>query len=390
MYKRQITTLKEFDKNYDTNYDTKQVLQVATGIDKVSKEYTVILDTATPPTAIVGNVDPKIGAGDYTITVDDKALYYYVDEDGNITESSYSGIAVDENDRVYAVIEDNMVQMLVICEVPAEKDVYGVQVTGATNATVRVDGKTASVGDIVEYERNDEDVVITVTPASSYEFATAPVVTLPDGTTDTMTKRDDGSYTYTISRVRGLYKVNVTATKIPDATMDVFVTYVDAADGTTVVGTELVTGVTAESGKSYALLSSAANKALLTIPTDYEFASANTPVTFVANGYDTATVLVKQVKFNVSATTDLPYTGAKVEITSPSPLGTVGAGTEIVITYTDTAGGWNSTHETGWSVNADNAKIGAITATCVDAKTFTIAFTVTEITGTTVFDVDWS
>ena len=237
-----ITTLKEFDKNYDTNYDTKQVLQVATGIDKVSKEYTVILDTAATPTAIVGNVHPGTGAGDYTITVDDKALYYYVDEDGNITESSYSGIAVDENDRVYAVIEDNMVQMLVICEVPAEKDVYGVKVVATGDATVKVDGTTVAAGKYEEYEKNDEDVVITVTPKPGFQIDSVKV---DDNPVDL-----DRNNEYTIRRVTKLHEIKVETSPIAPETMQVIVTFVDSSDlskqvGSTVLANATVNGTVA-------------------------------------------------------------------------------------------------------------------------------------------------
>ena len=42
---------------------------------------------------------------------------YAVDEDGNITESSYKAITKDTNDKVYAVIEDYLVKALVIEDV---------------------------------------------------------------------------------------------------------------------------------------------------------------------------------------------------------------------------------------------------------------------------------
>ena len=80
---------------------TRRLLIDGVGIDKVSKEYTVKLDTA--------NVEQ-------VITCDDNMKVYYVDEDGNISESSYGAIAVDSNDRVYAVVQDYLVKTLVICE----------------------------------------------------------------------------------------------------------------------------------------------------------------------------------------------------------------------------------------------------------------------------------
>ena len=98
-----ITTLRKFPTYTDGN--EKQYFY-GEGIDKVSKEYTVILDT--------------LGVSSYkdeTITVDDKADIYYVDKDGNIEASSYKSIAVDGNDKVYAIVKDYLVKTLVIFEV---------------------------------------------------------------------------------------------------------------------------------------------------------------------------------------------------------------------------------------------------------------------------------
>ena len=99
-----ITTLREFTPYSDGI--AKQYF-VGEGIDKVSKEYTVILNTAGKYSM------PK----NETITVDDKADIYYVDKDGNISTSSYKSIAVDDNDQVYAIVKDYLVKTLVIFEV---------------------------------------------------------------------------------------------------------------------------------------------------------------------------------------------------------------------------------------------------------------------------------
>lgn len=80
------------------------------GIAKTSADYTVTLNTAEK------NSSTKL-----TVTVADDANIYYVDEDGVITESSYKNIALDENDMVYAIVEDYMVQSLVIREIPADE-----------------------------------------------------------------------------------------------------------------------------------------------------------------------------------------------------------------------------------------------------------------------------
>ena len=68
------------------------------GINKTSKEYTVII-------------------GGKTITCADDMKVFYVDKNGNITESSYAAIYPDNNDRVYAVVDKYLVKTLVIFEV---------------------------------------------------------------------------------------------------------------------------------------------------------------------------------------------------------------------------------------------------------------------------------
>ena len=88
---------------FDGDYDEKQYLEGA-GIDKVSADYTVTLDTVR-------------GGKNETITVADDAKIFYVDEDGNIESSSYRSIAKDSNDKVYAVVDEYLVEFLVIEEV---------------------------------------------------------------------------------------------------------------------------------------------------------------------------------------------------------------------------------------------------------------------------------
>ena len=131
-----ITKLGDAYPTYDQdNNNTKQYVSGA-GIDKTSKEYTVTLDT----------VDKK-----YVITVDDKAAIYDVDKDGNISESIYKSISQDDNDRVYAIVEDNLVKFLVIEEVPTEKDNASgtATVTAAVNGETKTSPVTATKGDTV-------------------------------------------------------------------------------------------------------------------------------------------------------------------------------------------------------------------------------------------------
>ena len=86
--------------------DAKEYL-TGEGIAKTSKEYTVTLGTTKGPNAV--------------ITVDDNAKIYFVDKDGEISESSYSAIYPDTNDKVYAIVEDFLVKTLVIEEVDSDE-----------------------------------------------------------------------------------------------------------------------------------------------------------------------------------------------------------------------------------------------------------------------------
>ena len=94
------------------------------GIDKKSADYTVLV-------RYDGTKD-----FDYTITVDDNAKIYAVDEDGNITESSYKAITKDTNDKVYAVIEDYLVKALVIGDVDDGKAPEVTEGNGTFDVTV--------------------------------------------------------------------------------------------------------------------------------------------------------------------------------------------------------------------------------------------------------------
>ncbi len=133
----------------ETFYDTDSKVYVSdTGIARVSKEYTILTDF--------------ISTDNYrkTITVNEDADIFYVDEDGKISVSSYNAISIDNNDKVYAVVSDYMVQTLVIEEVKAPTDTYSATITvdGAAN-----DGTKVTVSSISAVERGDS-MSFTVTP----------------------------------------------------------------------------------------------------------------------------------------------------------------------------------------------------------------------------------
>ncbi len=216
--------------------DAKEYL-AGVGIDKVSKEYTVILNTTG------GKLEDGTSASTYTnetISCDDAMKVYYVDKDGNITESSYKSIAKDDNDNVYAIVQDYLVKTLIIQEVESEDDVYGVKVVSTGNATVKVDGSKYAAGKTAEYDKNDTDVVITVTADKDYTIKTVKI----DGEEVELDKNGQ----YTISKIKGLYKLEVETEKVADATMTISVQYVLDDNAGTVVKSEKPAKMTADKG----------------------------------------------------------------------------------------------------------------------------------------------
>lgn len=130
------------------------------GIDKKSADYTVLVNYNTTSKEF-----------DYTITVDDDAKFFTVDEDGNITASSYKAVTKDTNDKVYAVIEDYLVKYLVVEEVedgattdsttPAQQNLL---------ASVKVNNKAVAIAD--GYETVDA-AVNNATKVQMADFAIA-------------------------------------------------------------------------------------------------------------------------------------------------------------------------------------------------------------------------
>ena len=96
--------------------------------------------------------------------MNEDADIFYVDEDGKISVSSYNAISIDNNDKVYAVVSDYMVQTLVIEEVKAPTDTYSATITvdGAAN-----DGTKVTVSSISAVERGDS-MSFTVDPQGGH------------------------------------------------------------------------------------------------------------------------------------------------------------------------------------------------------------------------------
>ena len=119
------------------------------GIAKTSADYTVTLDTQS-------------GGKNLTVTVDEKAKIFYEDKDGNIAESSYKNIALDENDLVYAIIDDYMVTNLVVCGRETIKD-------GDDDTTVAIKGTKSTIA--------NTDALLKTVENGAYTFAAGTTFT---------------------------------------------------------------------------------------------------------------------------------------------------------------------------------------------------------------------
>lgn len=137
------TDLFATDKGKDGSY------LEGVGVDKTSKDYTVILDTKN-----------NANDADYVITVDEKAAIYAIDQDGNITESSYRAIAKDANDKVFAYVDDYVVKSLFI------QDVEDGKTEGPSINAANYEVEYGAAGAVKVYyytgEKNDDNTLIDV------------------------------------------------------------------------------------------------------------------------------------------------------------------------------------------------------------------------------------
>ena len=134
------------------------------------------------------------------ITVDDNAKIYYVDKDGNISESSYKSITKDSNDKVYAIVEDNLVKTLVIEEVENDDAGKDDDVKPGTNALSLSNSGVITVT-LADKAAADTDVTVTVKQLNG-DFSVNQTVTVLKGkTTATLniTKMLEDGKTYQVT-----------------------------------------------------------------------------------------------------------------------------------------------------------------------------------------------
>ena len=239
----------------------------------------------------------KVTGYDYTITCDEDATFYYVDEDGNITESSYNGVVIDNNDIAYAVIEDYMIQMLVIQEVKAPTSTYGVDFSidntdsdGYGFGEFTVDGKTIDASDVLEVADKGDDLYFTIKPVDGYQI---------DSVSGTGVV-DLGNGNYVVRNVKSLVTVTVDVDKIPDATMSVQVSYVLASGD--VVAENPPKDLPADTGMGYITVKAEA-------PKDYKLVGLTTRyVNFVEGGIAQVTFTVERETAELSLPTGVTAT----------------------------------------------------------------------------------
>ena len=266
-----ITDLKTYTSDA---FDGEKGYLTDAGIDKVSKEYTVL-----------------VGATKETITCDEDATYFYVDEDGNISESSYKAIAQDDNDKVYLYAKDWMVQTLFVEEVKPAAVTYGVKFFG-TYAEFTVDGAAVTATSYIEADDKGDDVSFTVEPVDGYRIDSVKV--------GAKTLTADKNGVYTVENVKSQVTVTVATSLIPAEAMDIQVIYKDGSGK--VIAQEMRT-LSADAGKSYVTVAQApATDAAQTALADYDMAAGQFDeiVTFAAEGFARVTYTVEKVYFTVT------------------------------------------------------------------------------------------
>ena len=188
-----ITGLTQYG-TYDGTSSAKAALNSVTGIDKTSKEYTVIV-------------------GGKTITCADDMKVFYVDKNGNITESSYAAIYPDTNDLVYAVVDKYLVKTLVIFEVE-DKGAASGKFDPANPQKAYIDGYTVVIPKV---DGKKVDNIANVLADNGYTVTGlmgTTVMANKNGVTYFFTESNPEYYTLTVNGTVVEYMANGTASKI--------------------------------------------------------------------------------------------------------------------------------------------------------------------------------
>ena len=302
-----ITDLTQYAKDYyNTTTVDKAAVNGVEGINKTSKEYTVII-------------------GGKTITCADDMKVFYVDKNGNITESSYAAIYPDTNDKVYAVVDKYLVKTLVIFE-REDKGAEAGKFDPANPKTAGINGTVVVVpkvdGKLVDNAANvlvNNGYTVTGKMGDTY-WATK------GGTTYFFTESNPEYYTLTVNGTVVEYMAKDTASKISEKEFA-------AKYGTDGTAYKFVKG-----GTTYFFAYAPSSDSAMTDGT--ATVVIETGYVALAKGSNSS---LTSVTFENSAT--YAKVGSDVKVTVSS----VAANTEVTLTYnTDkTAKGSNTTATTG-------------------------------------------
>ena len=190
-----ITGLTQYG-TYDGTSSAKAALNSVTGIDKTSKEYTVII-------------------GGKTITCADDMKVFYVDKNGNITESSYAAIYPDNNDRVYAVVDKYLVKTLVIFEVE-DKGAASGKFDPANPQKAYIDGYTVVIPKVDDKKVDNIANVLADNGYTVTGLMGGTVMANKNGVTYFFTESNPEYYTLTVNGTVVEYMAKGTASKISE------------------------------------------------------------------------------------------------------------------------------------------------------------------------------
>ena len=190
-----ITGLTQYG-TYDGTSSAKAALNSVTGIDKTSKEYTVIV-------------------GGKTITCADDMKVFYVDKNGNITESSYAAIYPDTNDLVYAVVDKYLVKTLVIFEV-GDKGAASGKFDPANPQKAYIDGYTVVIPKVDDKKVDNIANVLADNGYTVTGLMGGTVMANKNGVTYFFTESNPEYYTLTVNGTVVEYMAKGTASKISE------------------------------------------------------------------------------------------------------------------------------------------------------------------------------
>lgn len=190
-----ITGLTQYG-TYDGTSSAKAALNSVTGIDKTSKEYTVIV-------------------GGKTITCADDMKVFYVDKNGNITESSYAAIYPDTNDLVYAVVDKYLVKTLVIFEQEDQGAASGT-FDPANPQKAYIDGYTVVIPKVDDKKVDNIANVLADNGYTVTGLMGGTVMANKNGVTYFFTESNPEYYTLTVNGTVVEYMAKGTASKISE------------------------------------------------------------------------------------------------------------------------------------------------------------------------------